>query len=71
MCPPSYAGFSNSSLNQGGLKTFPLEQKTTNAPVRLFCPHPPLGTPGVRGKMCVIKKGGALENEVKIGGAVK
>ena len=31
-----------------------------NAPVKLFCPH-----------MCVIKKGGALENEVKKGGALE
>ena len=30
-------------------------------------PSPRLGSPGVRGKMCVIKKGRALENEVKKG----
>ena len=30
--------------------------------VKLFCPHPPSrGSPGVRGKMLVIKKGGSLE----------
>ena len=29
-------------------------------------PIPP-GSPVVRGKMCVIKKGGALENDVKKG----
>ena len=29
-------------------------------------PIPP-GSPGVRGKMCVIKKGGALDNDVKKG----
>ena len=39
------------------------------APVKLFCHHPP--ALGVRGKMCVIKKGGALENEVKKGGALE
>ena len=33
-------------------------------------PVPP-GNPGVRRKMCVIKKGGALENEVKKGGALE
>ena len=26
-------------------------------------PSPPRGSPGVRGKMCVIKKGGALEKK--------
>ena len=34
------------------------------APLKLFCPHRPLGSPGVRGKICVIKKGGALEKRV-------
>ena len=38
-----------------------------NAPVKLFCPYPPRGSLGVRGKMCVIRKVGALENEVKKG----
>ena len=32
-----------------------------NAPVKLFCPHPPWGSPGIRRKMFVINKGGALE----------
>ena len=33
--------------------------------VKLFCPHPPSrGSPGLRGKMLVIKKGGALEKIV-------
>ena len=44
--------------------------KAFNAPVKLFCPYPPPtppGCPGVRGKLCVIKKGGTLENEVKKG----
>ena len=41
------------------------------APVKLFCPDPPRGSPGVRGKMCAIKKGGALENEVKKGGVLE
>ena len=37
------------------------------APVKLFCPHPPPpGSPGVREKMCVIKKGEALEKRVKL-----
>ena len=32
----------------------------------MFCPHPPSpqGCPGVKGKMCVIKKGGALEKRL-------
>ena len=40
------------------------------APVKLFCPHPsppphtPRGSPGVRGKMCLIKKGDALKKRV-------
>ena len=38
------------------------------APVKLFCHHPP--ALGVRGKMCVIKKGGALEIEVKKSGTL-
>ena len=33
------------------------------APVKLSLPHPP-GSAGGRGKMCVIKKGSALENKV-------
>ena len=37
------------------------------APFKLFCPNPPTGSLGVRGKMCVIRKVGALENEVKKG----
>ena len=37
--------------------------KAVNAPVKLFCPHPPLGF-GVRENMCVIKKGRALEKRV-------
>ena len=28
---------------------------------------PPGGSPGIRGKTCVIKKGGALENKMKRG----
>ena len=40
-------------------------------PLKLFYPHLPRGNPGVRGKMCVIKKGGAMENEVKKGGALE
>ena len=31
---------------------------------QIVLPPTPLGQPGVRGKICVIKKGGALENEV-------
>ena len=36
---------------------------------KLFCPHYPHppnpgGSPGVRGKMCVMKKGGALKKRV-------
>ena len=31
----------------------------------MFGPRPPSGSPGVREKLCVIKKGGALEIEVK------
>ena len=31
----------------------------------------PRGSPGVRGKMCAIKKGEAPENEVKKGGALE
>ena len=31
----------------------------------------PPGSPGVRGKMCVIKKGGTLENKVKKGGVLE
>ena len=59
-----------------GLKTFTtalekigLESDyVVNAPVKLFCTHPPPpGSPGVRRKMCVINKGRALENEVKVG----
>ena len=46
-----------------------------NAPVKLFCLHPPRGSPGVKGKICVIKKGGALEKRVILviiwGGASK
>ena len=39
---------------------------------RSNCSFPiPQGSPGVRGKMCVIKRGGSLENKVKKGGAVK
>ena len=34
-------------------------------------PPSPQGSPGVWGKMCVIKKGGALENEVKKGGVLE
>ena len=30
-------------------------------------PSPTRGSPGVRGNVCAIKKGGALENEVKGG----
>ena len=37
-----------------------------NAPDKLFCTHPPRGSLGVRGKMCVIKKDGALEKRVFI-----
>ena len=37
---------------------------TYDAPKKMFCPITlPPGSPGARGKMCVIKKGGALENE--------
>ena len=32
---------------------------------------PPPGSHGIRGKMCVRKKGGALENKVKKVGALK
>ena len=51
---------------------YPLINKNTfhYGPVKLFVPIPP-GSPGVKGKMCVIKKGGALENEVKKGGALE
>ena len=38
--------------------------KAVNAPVKLFCPHPPPQGSGVRENMCVIKKGGALEKRV-------
>ena len=31
----------------------------------------PRGSPVVKGKMCVMKKGGALQNEVKKGGALE
>ena len=44
-----------------------IETLAPNAPVKLFCPHPPPpppGSPGVRENMRVIKKGGALENRV-------
>ena len=41
-----------------------------NAPVKLFCPHPPSGSPGVRGKMFVINKGGTLTKKVKKGRAL-
>ena len=41
--------------------------KLPYAPVKLFCLHPPRGSPGVGGKIGVIKKVGALENEVKKG----
>ena len=34
-------------------------------------PIPPTGSFGVREKMCVIKKGKTLENDVKKGGAVE
>ena len=37
------------------------------ASAKLFYPHPIRGSPGVRGNICVIKKGGALENGVKRG----
>ena len=30
---------------------------------QIVLPPPPRGSPGVRGKICVIKKGGALQNE--------
>ena len=45
-----------------------------NAPVKLFCPHPPSRAAlGSMEKMCVIRKGGALENqgikEINEGGA--
>ena len=33
----------------------------------VLLPSPPQGSPGVRGKICVIIKGGALENEAKRG----
>ena len=46
-----------------------------HAPVILFslhtAPPQPPGSPGVRGKMCVIKKGGTLESEVKKGRGVE
>ena len=38
-----------------------VSQYTSNAPVKLFCPLPPPGSPGVRAKMCVIKKGAGAE----------
>ena len=44
-----------------------LKPYTNYAPVKLFCPHPPHRAAPVRGKMCVIKKGWALEHEVKKG----
>ena len=34
---------------------------------QIVLPPSPSGSLGVRRKICVIKKGGALENEVKIG----
>ena len=37
------------------------EGYSNNAPVILFCPHPPRGSPGVIEKIRVIKEGGALE----------
>ena len=37
---------------------------------KLFCLHPP-GQPRGQRKKCVIKKGGALENEVKNGRALE
>ena len=48
-------GSSRNSLHE-------LKSSLDYAPVKLFCPHPPRGSPG--GKMCVIKKGGALEKRV-------
>ena len=37
------------------------------APVKLFCPHPPPGSSGVREKRRVIKKGEALQKrEIKV-----
>ena len=43
-----------------------------NAPVKLFYPHPPTpGSSGVWGKICVIKKGGALEMKSKEGRALQ
>ena len=42
----------------------------TNAPVKLFCPLPPPGAASGSEEKCD-KKGRALENEVKEGGALK
>ena len=44
---------------------------TANAPVKLFCTHPPMGSPGVRENMHVIKKGGALEGDKNPGATTK
>ena len=50
--------------SQNGNPNYP--KSPHNAQVKLFWAHPP-GSPGVREKVCVIKKGGVLENEVRKG----
>ena len=61
----------NYQINKRLSRQFPYCLKIPYGPVKLFCSNRPRGSHGVRGKMCVIKKGGALENEVKKGGALE
>ena len=44
--------------------SYMMRRPNCSAPISLPC------SPGLTGKMCVIKNGGALENEVKKGGTV-
>ena len=51
-----------------GIAVIPVRRD--NAPVKLFCPHPPGQPRGQRENMSE-KKGGTLEKEVKKGGALE